>query len=311
MTPEVQGYAGSTWAATCSTSPRSLTTAFACRSWFVARSSRSPPIRGGDAKARNGYNPRPWDCPRNAPSARSTITSTSTARSFGPRKTGSTERTAFLVRDVASTRLDVTSTKIGMAFLKRPRTSCCICLKLARHQTGSDALLVLTWENWKDFDHPPGRARGPEEYYDIVLQELASRCRYPGDSTPAFFACQAAAACELPTTVMLGISRQLEESNLWKIGNKDLLRYSVTPQRDAWERMANLTVRRDPSRRAFVAMWFDPSMRPAYDAIATMLQDEGYRPPFRVDAPPITTLCRKRRAKSMTGSWRRSALAAS
>lgn len=161
-----------------------------------------------------------------------------------------------------------------------------LCLLSQQARRGSDRSgvpLHLTWDNWKDFDlrsEPSATV-----YYDRVLRELESHCKYPGDGTSGLNVRASAARCGLPTHVMLKIVSQLQEAKLLNISNANRESYAVIFTIDGWQRIEKLVQHRDPSRRAFVAMWFDPSLNNAYKAIAKMLEAEGYQPPFRVDDP--------------------------
>jgi hypothetical protein len=153
---------------------------------------------------------------------------------------------------------------------------------LARKLTAQKPRLQLTWDNWADFDFTSKAPSNPSSYYERVLLELASHAKYPGTSSFLHLG-EASARIGLPTTIMAGIVAQLGQAKLLDGQRTDIEDFSVRLTIEGWQRVDTLTTRRDPSRRAFVAMWFDPGMSPAYGAIAAMLQSEGYRPPFRVD----------------------------
>ena len=156
--------------------------------------------------------------------------------------------------------------------------------QLARRQTAETRKLLLSWDNWASFD----RAERPPTalaYYEMVLLELASRCRYPGVTISPFRLAESAAKLGIPTLVAQDIAKQLMQARLLELPNAQVGEFSARLTVEGWERADKLTFRRDPSRRAFVAMWFDASMTPAYNAIAAMLEQDGYRPPFRVDDP--------------------------
>lgn len=158
--------------------------------------------------------------------------------------------------------------------------------RLARERSGPKATaLQLRWENWADFDERAGNVTAAAVYYERILLALAGRCQYPGVESPAHYFAATAARCQLPTGAAADIASQLAQAGLLRVSVGDVLRYRASPTIAGWQRVEELTLRRDPSRRAFVAMWFDASMDAAYRAIAAMLEAEGYRPPFRVDDP--------------------------
>lgn len=154
--------------------------------------------------------------------------------------------------------------------------------QLARRLTEQGDYLRLSWDNWHDFDAAL-RFPSAATYYEAVLLELARCCKYPGNETPPLHLPELAARHMLPTRAMIDIANQLAEAGLLKVSSGDRLQYRAGLTIEGWQRVDALTLRRDPSRRAFVAMWFDSAMDPACEAIAEMLTAEGYVPPFRVD----------------------------
>jgi hypothetical protein len=154
--------------------------------------------------------------------------------------------------------------------------------QLARQLSERQEYLRLSWDNWHDYDVVP-RPPSAATYYEAVLLELAARCKYPGNGTPPLSLVESAARHMLPTLAMIDIANQLAEAGLLKVSSADRLGYRAALTIEGWQRVDKLTLRRDPSRRAFVAMWFDPSLNPAYDAVAKVLTAEGYVGPFRVD----------------------------
>jgi hypothetical protein len=122
-------------------------------------------------------------------------------------------------------------------------------------------------------------------FFDQMLLEVSQLAKYPGDDPRPVRLCVLAARVGLPTHASDRVVAQLADDGLLKIrlGAVDAFSAVLTPR--GWQRVDELATRRDPTRRAFLAMWFDPSMAAASDAIQTMLVQSGYEPPFRVDDP--------------------------
>ena len=122
---------------------------------------------------------------------------------------------------------------------------------------------------------------------DILVRLIGSRTRALGalvtfsatTDWPQIYACGPEEAKHL----VMGLA-QLGYASIASDGASLLIGGRLSLTLKGWERLAEISKdARPPSIRAFVAMWFDPSMKPSYDdGFQPALYDLGYDP-IRVD----------------------------
>ncbi len=122
-------------------------------------------------------------------------------------------------------------------------------------------------------------------YFDRVVEMLSQCSTYPGLDTPAGSVAALAARVLLPKAAFISVVSLLSQDGDLAVANQDPLRYSVRLTAQGWRR-AEAMSRGGRGDRAFVAMWFDTSMRAAFEeGIKPALIECKYEPPFRVDDP--------------------------
>ncbi len=135
-----------------------------------------------------------------------------------------------------------------------------------------------------DFDELLASARplvgGPLESVDRILEHVNRRAKRVGDSVHI----------DASTDYPIAYARDEEElENMMDLGVQERL-FAFDPARPAlriapagWKRLRELAKTAVLSRQAFVAMWFDETMRGAYaDGIVPALHATGYQP-LRID----------------------------
>jgi hypothetical protein len=150
----------------------------------------------------------------------------------------------------------------------------------ARAETEAGRNAVFSRANLEDTVRRAPRPSTFAGYYDRVLRRIAGECRFPGnDMTPIALLVLAADAF-LPARNYEGVVRQLHAAGLVEVTSFDPLGFSARPTLNGWLRVDQL---RASSRRAAVAMWFDPALAPALAAIEGAVAACGFEPPFRVE----------------------------
>ncbi len=144
--------------------------------------------------------------------------------------------------------------------------------------------LRLTYENHRDIAVATPVPSGAE-YLDLLIETLATLCRFPGNPAPAQPARELAARLFLPVVAFNFLVGQLAKDGLVEVLKTDQehLKLILTP--NGWRQARELSSSRN-SDQVFVAMWFSPEMDVAYwEGIVPALTHCGYRQPFRVDDP--------------------------
>jgi hypothetical protein len=144
--------------------------------------------------------------------------------------------------------------------------------------------LRLTYDN---HNHIAAAAPVPlgAEYLDLMIETLATLCRFPGNPAPSQPARELAARLFLPVIAFNFLVGQLVKDGLVEVlsTNQERLKLILTP--NGWRQARELSSPRN-SDRVLVAMWFSPEMDAAYwQGIVPALTHCGYRQPFRVDDP--------------------------
>lgn len=125
----------------------------------------------------------------------------------------------------------------------------------------------------------------PGHHYDLLLDLVARRSRFPGRPSSDTYAEEVAALVFLPEMAMHSVVEQLANAGMVQLRGSGPARFSLRLTEQGWRRATGISTARR-SDRAFVAMWFDRTMRPAYtEGIAAALDACGYSRPFRTDDP--------------------------
>jgi hypothetical protein len=143
---------------------------------------------------------------------------------------------------------------------------------------------LITHDNFERLAKQEAPKANYSSCVERLLLQFADRTAYPGlQSDPQVFE-ELAARVELPGRAVKQLLTQMRDQELINaiVGEYD--RYSAQIQPKGWARVDELQASRARSDRVFVAMWFDPSMKSAYDlGIEPALLACGYEKPFRVD----------------------------
>jgi hypothetical protein len=143
---------------------------------------------------------------------------------------------------------------------------------------------TITEDNWKELAES---AQQPASYAVRVawlLENLARRCMYPGRFTERMSLEPLAAMVYLPLAACAGVLQQMHDAGLIGIIESNPFAFKAALSSAGWIRVDELQAYSPRSDRAFVAMSFAKSMKPAYEhGIEPALAKAGYKRPFRVD----------------------------
>lgn len=147
-------------------------------------------------------------------------------------------------------------------------------------------LFLITHESFDVLEKEPTTKPTYSTYVEKLLLQFASRTSYPSLASEAVAYEELAARVSLPGRAMKQLLTQMRDQELFSVTQGEYQNYAVQIQPKGWTRVDELQASRPRSDRAFVAMWFDPSVRSAYgDGIEPALLACGYDRPFRVDDP--------------------------
>lgn len=119
-----------------------------------------------------------------------------------------------------------------------------------------------------------------------LLVRVAERAKYPGVQTERIPVDEWAAPLFMPLGACAGLLQLLQKQELLAMSSPDVTGTSINLLPKGWERVDEAQRKASNGRAAFVAMWFDPSHRTAFDdGIAPALRYCGYEGEFRVDDP--------------------------
>jgi nucleoside 2-deoxyribosyltransferase len=156
---------------------------------------------------------------------------------------------------------------------------------LARRTKGSKAL-TITSANCQELVRGAPPTPTGAEFFDRVIDFLASASPFPGVATRPAPLRSYAAHVHMPTAAFVGTANLLSDEKTLRWKDDSLAKASLELLPEGWRR-AEVARRKGPlGNRAFVAMWFSDAVKEAYtQGIKSALIDAGYAPPFRVDDP--------------------------
>jgi hypothetical protein len=162
-----------------------------------------------------------------------------------------------------------------------------IGLKLSaalREATDSRVRHLLVTQSYEAIAAAAPQARKYGETVDLLLTQIAGRCKYPGALMNAMGLEPLAARAMLPLHACEAVLEEMAEAKLLDVEEYDPLRFQARPTSKGWRRVDELQSASAVRVGAFVAMAFHVDMKPVYEqAIRPALVGCGYEPPFRVD----------------------------